>query len=148
MEAVQKLTRKFVPALRVMLGLLFLYAGAAKATDVAMFAAQIQRLGLENATLTTAFAHYLPFLEMICGMALLIRRFAMGATLLCVGLLVVFEGVMAYAWYHGYEGSCGYFGKFFGGTSIGAALIRNVGLLVIAATLLVHHDLLNKKGAE
>ena len=147
METVQKLTRKSVPALRTALGLLFMYAGAAKAMDVTAFAAQIHRFGVGSSTIATVLAHYLPFLEIMCGLALLIRCFATGATLLCVGLLVSFEVGLAYAWYHGYEGACGCFGKLFGGTSIQAAFLRNLILLTIAGMSIVRElSSLQKEG--
>ena len=113
-----------------------MYAGVAKLTDVSAFAGQIQHFGLGNRALATTFAHYLPFLEIACGLALLVRGTRDGATLLCIVLLVVFEGGLGYAWRTGYTGGCGCFGKFFGGASIGTAFVRNLILLAAAGALL------------
>ncbi len=137
MESSKRIIAKLSPALRVILAALFVYAGVAKLTDVPAFAGQAQHFGLENPVLATAFAHYLPFLEIACGLALFIRRTRDGATLLCVTLLVMFEGGLGYAWYNGYTGGCGCFGKFFGGASIGTAFVRNLVLLTIAGALFV-----------
>lgn len=145
METVKQLTRISMPLLRVILGALFVYAGVAKLMDVAAFAAQIQRFGLEHAALARAGAYYLPFLEIACGLALIIHRFTLGASLLSIALLVVFECALAYAWHRGYEGGCGCFGKLFGGSSIQAAFIRNLGLLAAAGMLLVRELSLSRE---
>ena len=110
----------------------------AKILDIGAFAVQIRHFGLENAQIAIWFAHYVPFLEVTCALALLARRYAVGATVLCMVLLVGFEGGLTYGWMHGYKGGCGCFGKFFGGTTVRMALLRNAGLLVLAAGLLVH----------
>ena len=138
MEANRTLIWRPATAARIILGLLFLYAGVAKILDVGAFAAQVRHFGLENALVASWFAHYVPFLEVACALALLARRGTVGAPLLCFVILVGFEGRLAYGWAHGYTSGCGCFGKFFGGTSVGAAFIRNLALLVLAGAALAY----------
>lgn len=136
METSKRIFRKVKPALCVVLAALFLYAGVAKLMDLPAFAAQVKHFGLENATAATVFAHYLPFLEIACGLALFVRKMRGGAVLLCILLLLMFEGGLGYAWFTGYSGGCGCFGKFFGGASIQMAFVRNLILLVLAMLLM------------
>ena len=136
METSKLIVWKLSPALRVILAAVFVYAGVAKLTDLSAFASQVQHFGLGNRVLATTFAHYLPFLEIACGLALLARGTRDGATLLCITLLVMFEGGLGYAWHSGYAGGCGCFGKFFGGANIGTAFVRNLVLLAVAVPLL------------
>lgn len=145
MESVKRLIPKLTPILRVFLGVLFVYAGVAKLTDVSAFAAQIQHFGFENAALARALALYLPFVEITCGLALIVRRFTLGALVLYITLLLAFEATLVHAWQIGYSGGCGCFGKFFGGSSIQAAFVRNLGLFAVAGLLLAHEVFLSKK---
>lgn len=147
MEANRTLIRRIVTASQTILGLLFLYAGAAKILDIGAFATQVRHFGLENVRLASWFAHYVPFLEVTCALALLARRSTIGAALLCIVLLIVFEGGLIYGWVHGYTGGCGCFGKLFGGTSLGTAFVRNLALLVLAGVGLAYEAVASGKEA-
>lgn len=127
---------KAIPALRFLLAGLLLYAGTAKLVDVSVFAAQIQRLGVGNASLAAVAAHYLPFLEIGCGFALVFRRFTLEAMTLYMALLVAFETVLANALASKVQADCGCFGQLFGGASVQTAFNRNLGLLVIGSVVL------------
>src|SRR2546430_13039712 len=107
METIKLIVWKAIPGLRFLLAGLLLYAGTAKLLDVSAFAAQLQRLGVGNPSLAAAAAHYLPFLEIACGLALVFRRFPLGAITLYMVLLVVFEAGLAHAWASGIQADCG-----------------------------------------
>ena len=145
MEAFQRIAWASAPVLRFLLGGLFIYAGVAKLLDVSAFVAQLQRFGVGNPTLSTFAAHYLPFLEIACGVALVARRCTLGATTLCLSLLIVFEIGLLYAWVSGVRADCGCFGAFFGGASIQAAFVRNLGLLAIGAAVLAREWTLGRR---
>lgn len=136
MEAVKRIAWRSVPVLRIFLGVLFIYAGVGKLLEVGTFALQLQRFGLENPLIASAAAHYLPFLEIASGFGLVFRRMISGAICISTGLLLVFEIALALAWISGVQADCGCFGRLFGGASIPAAFIRNLGLLAIAFLLL------------
>jgi len=148
MEKLKELVWKSVPALRLLLALLFIYAGAAKLFDVTAFAAQLQRFGVGNPGFAAAVAHYLPFFEITCGLALILRRFAIGAITLYVGLLIIFEIGLAHAWTSGVQADCGCFGKLFGGANIQVAFLRNLGLLAVASVVLTRECALFRRGIQ
>lgn len=145
METFKRIAVMTIPILRLLLGVLFVYAGVAKLLDVQPFAAQLQRFGLANPIGATVVAHYLPFLEIACGAALVVRQFTLGAMTLYLSLLVVFEVGLAYAWGSGIQADCGCFGALFGGTSIQAAFIRNLGLLMVGAIVLAREWTLTRR---
>jgi uncharacterized membrane protein YphA (DoxX/SURF4 family) len=137
METLKQVALKSLPVLRVLLGLLFIYAGAAKMWDIPAFSAQLQRFGLQHSVLAGALAYYLPALEIACGAALVVRRYTIGALIVYITLLSIFEVGLAYAWSTGVRESCGCFGKFFGGASIPAAFMRNLVLMAVAAAVML-----------
>jgi len=59
---------------------------------------------------SVGLALYLPWLEIICGLALLFRRFYSGALALLLTLLVVFIGATIAAKARGIDITCGCFG--------------------------------------
>ena len=140
MEMLKQVIIKSLPVLRILLGLLFLYAGAAKLWDIPAFSAQLQRFGFQHRLLASAVAYYLPALEIACGLALVVRRCTIGALVLYIALLGIFEAALAYAWSTGVWEGCGCFGKFFGGGSIQGAFMRNLVLLA-AATVVMFREL-------
>ncbi|MEI6350300.1 MAG: MauE/DoxX family redox-associated membrane protein [Verrucomicrobiota bacterium] len=105
------MTDKLRALLAVLMGALFIYAGAAKVTDPARFFADIQNYDLLPwRAAVVAMAFYLPWLEIVCGVGMIFRRFRSGASLVLAGLLVVFIGALALAWARGLNISCGCFG--------------------------------------
>ena len=148
METLKRIIWNSTPILRFLLGALFIYAGVAKLADVSTFAGQLRHFGVENPTLATLLAHYLPFLEIACGVAFFFRRFTAGAAMLYACLLILFEGALAYAWGSGFKGDCGCFGKLFGGSSIPFAFFRNLGLLACVSMVLAREWLLCRRIAQ
>ena len=67
---------------RVTVGGLFVFAGATKAYDPGAFAIEIQRYQLVPWILAALISVYLPWLEMLSGALLLLKRFERGALLL------------------------------------------------------------------
>ena len=148
METLKQLTIKSLPILRVLLGLLFLYAGAAKLWDIPAFSAQLQRFGLQHTMLASAVAFYLPALEIACGLALVVRRCTIGALVIYIALLGIFEAGLAYAWSTGVREGCGCFGKFFGGASIQGAFVRNLVLMAVAAAVMLRELATLKRASQ
>lgn len=148
MEAIKTVMLRSIPLLRLLFAGVFIFAGGAKLLDVAAFAAQLQLFGIADPVLAAVSAHYLPFLEISCGVALLSRRFTLGAVTISIALLAAFEVVLACAWISGIKADCGCFGKFFGSTTIPGAFVRNLGLLAIGTVLLVRDWTLNWRATK
>ncbi len=96
--------------LRLVLGGVFVYAGAVKALDPAAFhsAAESYRLLPYHAAVATAL--YLPWLEIFCGLALWSGRAYRGALGLLLVLTAVFGIALAVSWARGLDVTCGCFG--------------------------------------
>lgn len=120
---------------RIALGGLFLFAGATKAYDPGAFAIEIQRYNLVPWIPGALAAVYLPWLEILVGTLLVVKRFERGALLLVTCLLLVFTFALASATFRGLGIDCGCFGKAFAATGTIFPLVRNVLLLAGAGFL-------------
>ncbi|MBV8532948.1 MAG: DoxX family protein [Verrucomicrobia bacterium] len=120
---------------RVTVGALFVLAGATKAYDPGAFAIEIQRYQLVPWVLAALISVYLPWLEMLSGALLLLKRFERGALLLTTLLLLIFSLALASAMFRGLSIDCGCFGKAFTATGTTIPLLRNLLLLVFMGIL-------------
>jgi putative oxidoreductase len=120
---------------RIVLGGLFLFAGATKAYDPGAFAIEIQRYNLIPWFPGALAAVYLPWLEILVGALLIVKRFERGALLLITCLLLLFTFALASATFRGLGIDCGCFGKAFTATGTIFPLVRNVVLLAGAGFL-------------
>jgi len=92
-----------VHGLRLLIGGVFIYAGVAKALNPAAFAMDVDNFRLLPYALSCAMGVYLPWLEILCGLALIIGILRSGATLLLAGMLVVFLIALISAWARGLD---------------------------------------------
>jgi putative oxidoreductase len=121
-----KLSLVFV---RIALGALFVFAGATKVYDPGAFAIEIQRYNLIPWLPGALASVYLPWLEILAGMLLVLKRFERGALFLITCLLLVFSFALASATFRGLSIDCGCFGKAFTATGTIFPLVRNILLL-------------------
>lgn len=92
---------------RLGVGGLFLYAGALKLSDPLSFAIQMEKYGLLPASWLEPAAWLLPSGEILAGLATMLGlRGGSEATGL---LLLLFLGVLGYAWWSGLDVPCGCF---------------------------------------
>jgi putative oxidoreductase len=133
---IKKLGRVLI---RVALGALFVFAGASKAYDPGAFAIEIQRYQVVPWLLGGVTSVYLPWLEMLAGVLLLLKRFERGALLVITLLLLVFTLALASAMFRGLSIDCGCFGKAFTATGTTVPLLRNLVLLVFTGILWMEH---------
>ncbi|HSZ80475.1 MAG TPA: MauE/DoxX family redox-associated membrane protein [Chthoniobacterales bacterium] len=120
---------------RIALGGLFVFAGATKAYDPGAFAVEIQRYNLIPWLPGALAAVYLPWLEILVGALLVVKRFDRGALMLITCLLLVFSFALASATVRGLGIDCGCFGKAFAATGTVFPLVRNLLLLAGAGFL-------------
>ena len=104
-----------------------------KAYDPGAFAIEIQRYNLIPWIPGALAAVYLPWLEILVGALLVLKRFEQGALLLITCLLIVFTFALASATFRGLGIDCGCFGKAFAATGTIFPLVRNVLLLALQA---------------
>lgn len=120
---------------RIALVALFVFAGATKAYDPGAFAIEIQRYQIVPWMMGALVSVYLPWLEMLAGALLLLKRFERGALLVITLLLLVFTVALASAMFRGLSIDCGCFGKAFSATGTTFPLVRNLVLLVFTGIL-------------
>jgi hypothetical protein len=75
-------------------------------------------------------AFYLPWLEVLCGCALIFHRLFAGAVAITTGLMVMFIGATAWARLQGIDVSCGCFGSAGSNLSLTWHLILDGGMLL------------------
>ena len=128
-----KLSRQtFFVAGRLVLGVIFLYAGLLKAGDAASFAGQVAAYQLLPYAFNYLVAATLPYVEIACGALLLFKRHVRPALLLLGGMNLVFIGALMSVVWRGLEIDCGCFDPTgSSGTSAGAALLRDCVLMAL-----------------
>ncbi len=121
--------------LRLLLGGVFLYAGIPKILAPASFAGTVVAYRLVPYFAAHLVAAVLPWLEVICGLLLVVgvRVRAAAAWLLVLDLL--FVGALASAIVRGLDIDCGCFPQGGGATSPGVALGRDVLIFLLAAAV-------------
>ena len=115
--------------LRCLLGVVFVYAGISKVGDANSFAQSIANYRIMPDFLTIPLAVYLPYLEILAGIALISRLFLTGGILIGGALLAIFLGATGSALIRGLDISCGCFGS--SSASLPEALARNIILALV-----------------
>lgn len=125
--------RHVASIIRIALGTIFVYAGALKANEIVSFAGNIAAYQLLPYWANYLAAAILPWLEIGCGLLLIIGWRTRAASGLIILLNVVFIIALAAALVRGLDIDCGCF-KQGGGdkTSVWQALLRDVFLLAAA----------------
>ena len=122
--------------LALIIGALFIYAGAIKALDPISFANDIDNYKILPWFIGVRLAFYLPWLEILCGLALIIRRLYFGGLLILAGLTSIFVVASIVAKVRGLDITCGCFGhvskylNFAGHLSLDFALLAALILLL------------------
>jgi putative oxidoreductase len=94
----------------VLIGALFVYAGAVKVIDPVAFARDIDNYKMLPWKVGVSLALYLPWLEIFCGLALITRIFFRGSVFIVTSLMSVFIIASVVAKARGLDVSCGCFG--------------------------------------
>ena len=127
----------------LLVGALFVFAGLTKmfdfhpvrVLDPMEFARDIDNYKILPWTVSVWLALYLPWVEIICGLALIFRRLYSGAIALVLALMVVFIGASIAAKARGIDISCGCFGHVSDQLSFAWHMVLDFAILaaVIAA---------------
>src|SRR6266513_1318140 len=94
----------------ILIGGLFVYAGAVKVIDPAEFARDIDNYKMLPWQVSVSLGLYLPWLEIFCGLALIARVLHRGSVLILTALMVLFIVITIVAKARGLDISCGCFG--------------------------------------
>jgi putative oxidoreductase len=94
----------------LVVGGVFIYAGVVKAFDPIRFASDIDNYKILPWAMSVRLAFYLPWLEILCGLALISRRLYLGGLSILTALVAVFLVATIAAKARGLDISCGCFG--------------------------------------
>lgn len=117
---------------RLFLGGLFLYAGVVKASDVTVFARDVANYQLLPYAWNYLVAATFPYVEAVAGLLLVLNFRVRPAALLLALLTLLFMVALASVVARGMDIDCGCFNPGQGHTSAALALLRDVGILVLA----------------
>ncbi|MCK5912698.1 MAG: DoxX family membrane protein [Desulfuromusa sp.] len=117
---------------RFTLAIVFIYAGVVKSNDITAFAGQIANYQILPYAWNYLIASILPYLELLCGLLLLLNMRVRPAVLVLFVLNVIFMVALASAIARGFDIDCGCFNPNSANpTSPLAALWRDAGLLLL-----------------
>ncbi|PYK76265.1 MAG: DoxX family protein [Verrucomicrobia bacterium] len=116
---------------------IFIYAGAIKALDPVQFASDIDNYKIVPWPVSVVLAFYLPWLEIFCGFALVVRLLYRGALSISTALILTFTFATVAAKVRGLDITCGCFGHASQHWSFPAHLATNLGILAALLALWV-----------
>ena len=108
-------------ALRIILGIVFLYASFEKIRNPGSFAGIIQNYQMLPYGITNLFSIVLPWVELYVGSCLILGVFVDGAALLSTGMMVMFIIALGQAVARGLDIDCGCFKP--GGSKVGLDIL-------------------------
>jgi len=121
----------FVLLCRLIVGGVFIFASLDKLQNPGAFALVIHHYRLVPYSLLHAFAMFLPILELITGLALVLGIRQRGAALITALMNIMFIAAISSALVRGLDISCGCFHTD-GGHGVGTALLWRDALLLLA----------------
>lgn len=96
--------------LGILIGGTFVYAGVVKAIDPVQFGLDIDNFKILPWFASVRLAFYLPWLEILCGAAVLFRVLYRGGLSILTALVLIFIGATVAAKVRGLDITCGCFG--------------------------------------
>ena len=128
---------RIILLLRWLVAVIFIFAGITKIVNPEIFARAIDNYRILPYFLVTLLAIVLPWLEIFCGMFLIIGRWQRGAALTLLILTFMFLIAIGSSIIRGLDISCGCFSNSIEGTKIGyTRLIEDMALF--CAILLIN----------
>jgi len=138
----------FICIIRVVIGVVFVYASIDKIINPGDFAKSIHNYRMLPPVLINIMALLMPWLELITGVALIIGYKYQGANLLILGMLVVFIVALASAYSRGLNINCGCFSTSDTAKSnLLARLIEDI-LMTIGCLIIMLKDKIFRRRAE
>ena len=129
--------RYIVPVrlLELLFAAVFIYAGVLKIADPVGFARDIENYKLLPWSLSLAAGFYLPWLEVFCGLTIVLRRLYFGGLSMLTGLIGIFIFASVIAKARGLDITCGCFGHAARNLSFAGHLAIDLAILAVAIVL-------------
>ena len=125
----------FWRGLDLLVGGVFIYAGAIKAFDPMGFANDIDNYKILPWTIGVGLAFYLPWLEILCGLALIARVLYRGGLSILVALIGIFIAATITVKIRGLDITCGCFGHASKNWSFSTHLALDLAILAALIAL-------------
>jgi putative oxidoreductase len=119
----------------LIVGGIFIYAGVIKAVDPLRFAIDIDNYKILPWAIGVRLAFYLPWLEMLCGLTLILRFFYRGGLFILTALTSIFIVASIIAKIRGLDITCGCFGHASNNWSFTTHLALDFAILVALIAL-------------
>ena len=132
--------------LEFIVGGIFIYAGVIKALDPVRFANDIDNYKTIPWFVGVRLAFYLPWLEIFCGLALILRILYRGGLSILTALIGIFIVATIAAKIRGLDIACGCFGHASKNWSFSAHLALDLVLLVATIALFFSQRSLSRAG--
>ena len=120
--------------IRIIMGFVFIYAGAEKISDPEAFAISISNYRLLPTAAINFFAITLPWIELVAGILLIFGIAVKENSSILFSMLLVFTIAIVISLFRGLSIDCGCFGK---GTQIGLYKLGENSLMIIGTFLLM-----------
>ncbi len=132
----EKYQRIIILVFRIGLGVLFVYASLDKIWNPGLFAKNIANYRILPLPLLHITAIILPWLELLCGLALIINRFKRTANILIGSMLLFFTLAIFSAMARGLDINCGCFDQKSDVVNLSSVkILENLGMLTISGIL-------------
>ncbi len=128
--------KRFIQAIRILLGLVFLWSSIDKIIHPGDFARSIANYKLLPEILVNLFAVVLPWVEAACGLLLLSGQWIRSASFLVSLMLAVFIVAVSAAMFRGLDINCGCFDSN-AGRKVGFKLLAEDMLMLIMAVFIM-----------
>lgn len=127
---------RFILLLTWLVAAIFIFAGASKILNPGAFARDIDNYRLLPYLLVTIMAVILPWLEVLCGVFLIVGKWKKGAAFILLVLTFMFLIAIGSAVARGLDITCGCFSNTIEGTKIGYTRLIEDGILLISIILI------------
>jgi putative oxidoreductase len=130
----------------LIIGGIFIYAGVIKVMDPVGFANDIDNYKMLPWAVGVRLAFYLPWLEIFCGLALILRFFHHGGLFILSGLTLLFIAASVIAKLRGLDITCGCFGHASKNWSFTGHLLLDLAIFggLIALSISTRHSATRK----
>jgi len=118
---------------RLVVGFMFILVGLAKISDPQLFAKEIANYRLLPELLVNWTAIVLPWIELVCGLLLIVGVRLKANSAMIGAMLVMFIIFVASAWARGLDINCGCYSKLAEQTVGLQKILENTGLLLLTA---------------
>jgi putative oxidoreductase len=134
-------------AFRLILGGFFIVAGVLKIRDPKGLTAAIETYQILPYSISVLMALLLPWLELLAGVGVALRKLYKGSLLILVLLLFMFVTALLQGWVRGLDVTCGCFGnaEHVNQTNYTWLIFRDLLLILIAVKLWIRQTVLDKQ---